>query len=351
MGKRVSLASMAGDEVVEVPGVDPMSDPVGQWLPIGRCLPNPRNPRDHLGDLSDLASIKERQLQSLLAISPPAYLRLWPEDETRLGAAADSVIIINGNRRRAAAEKYGRENLLVVVDDGVATSRAAVRRAAYDENTSRKDFDPIEEARAVLDIVGEYPTAKEAARAEGWSESWISHRKNLLKLHPELQDLVRLQAAGGEGLAINVARRLGSVRGIDQMSLEDQLAALAELLSTDAASAEAKKETRRAARRTGQDGPSEQTNVTPIGKFSAENPQPDSDESLPPSGRPQASSAASPPKADLPGPVPATRGIDVPGLAWDSPSEVADALIANMKRADLHTVATFLQAELSGANK
>ncbi|MFE1522120.1 hypothetical protein ACFW9I_35945 [[Kitasatospora] papulosa] len=48
-----------------------------------------------------------------------------------------------------------------------------------------------------MDVVAEYLTAKDAAAAEGWSESWISHRKNLLKLHPELQKEVRARAAGG----------------------------------------------------------------------------------------------------------------------------------------------------------
>ncbi|MFE4517836.1 ParB/RepB/Spo0J family partition protein [Kitasatospora sp. NPDC056783] len=234
-GRRVSFASMAADPVVDAPGVEGATNtPAARWIPTASCLPNPRNPRDELGDLSDLASIKDRQLQSCLAVTPEAYLRLWPEDRQKLGAGPEDVIVVNGNRRRAAAELYGREQLLVVVDDSVAESKATLLRAALDENMARKDFDPIEEANAVLLIVAQYPTAKEAAEAEGWSQSWISHRKNLLKLHPDLQRQVRAKARGEEGVSINVARRLGSVKGIDAMSLAEQAAELEQLLQADA---------------------------------------------------------------------------------------------------------------------
>ncbi|MEU4116464.1 hypothetical protein AB0F71_18465 [Kitasatospora sp. NPDC028055] len=233
-GRRVSFASMAADAVVDAPGVDSAGDAPARWIPTAHCLPNPRNPRDELGDLSDLASIKDRQLQSCLAVTPAAYLRLWPEDRQVLGAGPDHVVIVNGNRRRAAAQQYGREQLLVVVDDSVAESKATLLRAALDENMARKDFDPIEEANAVLLIVSQYPTAKEAAEAEGWSQSWISHRKNLLKLDPELQRQVRAKARGEEGISINVARRLGSVKGIEAMSLAEQTAELERLLQADA---------------------------------------------------------------------------------------------------------------------
>ncbi|MEU2395050.1 hypothetical protein [Streptomyces sp. NPDC007369] len=290
---------MADDEVADEPGVDP--GPPARWIATERCLPNPRNPRDELGDLSDLASIKERQLQSCLAITPKAYLRLWPEDRERLGAGPDDVVIINGNRRQAAAKKYGRDELLVVVDDDIATSKVSVLRAAYDENTGRQDFDPIEEAKAVMEIVAQYPTAKEAAKSEGWSEPWISQRKNLLKLHPELQQEVRAKARGGEGLSINVARRLGSVKAISSMGIAEQRQALADLLADDAAASTARKEARRKAREevTPPSAPQTQPSGSTGGEtsageeFSAENPsgapvpEPRS-ESAPPAGTEEA---------------------------------------------------------------
>ncbi|MGP3691395.1 hypothetical protein ACTVZO_43325 [Streptomyces sp. IBSNAI002] len=133
------------------------------------------------------------------------------------------------------------DELLVVTDDTLATSRAAVLRAAYEENAGRTDLDPIEEARVVMDIVSTYATDKEAARAEGWSESWISHRKNLLKIHPELREAVRAKARGAEGLAIRDARRLGAVKGIEDMSLAEQRKALTKLLQEDTTKSAARK--------------------------------------------------------------------------------------------------------------
>ncbi|MFJ2876553.1 ParB/RepB/Spo0J family partition protein [Streptomyces sp. NPDC087298] len=246
----------------------------GHWLALDKCRPNPRN-RD-VGDVSDLASIKKRQLQSCRGITSAAYLRLWSDDSDVLDAGPEDVVIINGNRRLAAARKYGRADLFVLVDDSIATSRAAVRRAAYDENTARKDFDAIEEAKAVMDIVSEYPTAKEAARAEGWSEPWISHRKNLLKLHPQLQQEIRARSHDKEaaGISINVARRLGAMKGIKEMGLTEQRAALADLLRSDAEAAKTVKAARRKVKqmpvadaRTGSD-------TTSAKKFSAENSSP-----------------------------------------------------------------------------
>ncbi|MCX4784570.1 ParB/RepB/Spo0J family partition protein [Streptomyces sp. NBC_01264] len=245
---------MADDPVLEQPGVD--TRPQARWLTLDRCLPNPRNPRESVGDLTDLATIKDRQLQSCLAITRAAYLKLWPEDAQTLGGGPDDVVFVNGNRRLAAARKYGRDELLVVTDDTLATSQAAVLRAAYDENAGRTDLDPIEEARVVMDIVTTYATAKEAASAEGWSEPWISHRKNLLKIHPELREAVRAKARGAEGLAIRDARRLGAVKGIESMPLAEQREELARLLRVD---------DKAAARKT------TQTKPPKAGKFSAEN--------------------------------------------------------------------------------
>ncbi|MFI5534491.1 ParB/RepB/Spo0J family partition protein [Kitasatospora sp. NPDC051853] len=248
MGKRVSFLDMVDDEVVEEPGIDQAATPVdpgpAAWVPLERCLPNPRNPRDDLGDLSDLASIAERQISSCSAVTAEAYLRLWPEDRDQLGADPDSIVIVAGNRRLAAAHLYGRSDLMVVVDDAIAVSRPVLLRVAHDENEGRKDFDPIEEAKSVMLIVAEYPTAKDAAEAQGWTTSWISQRKSLLRLAPEVQDLVRLHArtGGKEGISIRDARRLAAVTAIADLSAEGQLEQLAVLAAADTArKAEAKR--------------------------------------------------------------------------------------------------------------
>ncbi|MGO4203625.1 peptide transporter [Rhodococcus sp. TAF43] len=187
----------------------------GQFManvPLAKLVANPRNPRDEIGDLSDLATIAERQLQPGTAVNRGAWLKLWPEDEAEIGDA--ELIVVNGNRRLAAAVKYGREGLDVVVRDSIAISRGEVLWAATSENIDRRDFDVLEEAKAIELMVGEFGSADAAAKKLGRSKGWVSQRRALLKLAPELQAALR---AGD--LAIRNARSLAKV------PLEEQVAA------------------------------------------------------------------------------------------------------------------------------
>jgi ParB/RepB/Spo0J family partition protein len=243
--RRVAVSDLLGR-----PAAAPKEEQEGElrlvYVKTERLLPNPHNPRDDIGDLEDLKSIAEIQRQSLLVVTRAAYLKLYPAEADACRRA--DFIVANGCRRHAAAVKYGRDELICVVNDSVAESRVSLLRAAYDENVQRRDFDPIEEAKAVMKIVGEYATAVEAAAAEGWSSTWISHRKNLLKLDPAVQDLVRAKARGLAGISIADARDLGSVKGIEEMTGEQQLALLEERREAKAAKKAQEKAQRRAAK-------------------------------------------------------------------------------------------------------
>lgn len=187
----------------------------GQFLPgvpLDDLVANPRNPRDDVGDLSDLSTIAERQLQPGTVVSRHAWLTLWPDDADSVGAA--KYVVVNGNRRLAAAAKYGRDGLDVVVRDSIAVNRGEVLWAATSENIDRRDFDVLEEAKAVELMVAEFGSADAAATKLGRSKGWVSQRRALLKLAPELQAALR---AGD--LAIRHARSLAKV------PLEEQVAA------------------------------------------------------------------------------------------------------------------------------
>ncbi|MGW0022340.1 ParB/RepB/Spo0J family partition protein [Rhodococcus sp. NPDC003382] len=192
------------------------TEPVdGQFLadvPVAELVANPRNPRDEVGDLSDLSTITDRQLQPGTAVSRAAWLKLWPEDEAEIGTA--KYIVVNGNRRLAAAVKYGRPGLDVVVRDSIAVNKGEILWAATSENIDRRDFDVLEEAKAVELMVAEFGSADAAATKLGRSKGWVSQRRALLKLAPELQAALR---AGD--LAIRHARSLAKV------PLEEQVAA------------------------------------------------------------------------------------------------------------------------------
>jgi len=206
-GKRTSLAALAGD----VGDNSPLEQqPIGaaRSLPLTQLTPNPRNPREDLGDLADLASIADMQLQPAVVVTAGAYRTLYPEDPI-----STRYVVINGCRRLAAAHKYGRADLDIVVNDAIACDRITLISAAITENVDRKDFDVIEEARAVEALVAECGRAGLAGEKLHRTEGWVSQRRALLKLAPELQTALRR----GE-LAIREARSLA------QVPLEQQVA-------------------------------------------------------------------------------------------------------------------------------
>ncbi|MFE5702235.1 ParB/RepB/Spo0J family partition protein [Rhodococcus koreensis] len=203
-GTRTNLAALAGVVGDNSPVDRPASGATPTNVPLSELAPNPRNPRDDLGDLSDLVSITGTQLQPALVVTRDAYLWLYPEDEAEIGLAR--WVVINGCRRLAAAENFGRPNLDIVVKDEVAKDRVTLLAAAVIENVGRRDFDVIEEAKAVELLISECGTVEMAAMKLAKSKGWISQRRALLRLTPELQTALR----NGE-LAVRTARSLAQV--------------------------------------------------------------------------------------------------------------------------------------------
>jgi ParB family chromosome partitioning protein len=199
-GSRTSLASLV-DGVGENSAVDQITVMPSRTAPLTDLTPNPRNPRDDLGDLSNLESIADMQLQPAVVVTKGAYLKLYPDD--RIGTR---FVVINGCRRLAAAHKFGRTDLDIVVNDEIARDRLTLISASIAENVDRQDFDVIEEAKAVESLVKECGSAVEAGRRLRKHETWVSQRRALLSLTPELQTALRQ----GE-LAIREARSLARV--------------------------------------------------------------------------------------------------------------------------------------------
>ena len=78
-GGRTSLASLVG-EVGDNSPVDQPSGMPSRSAPLSDLTPNPRNPREDLGDLSNLESIADMQLQPATVVTKGAYLKLYPDD-------------------------------------------------------------------------------------------------------------------------------------------------------------------------------------------------------------------------------------------------------------------------------
>jgi ParB family chromosome partitioning protein len=199
-GHRTNLASLASSVGGNSP-VEQMTPMPSRTTPLSDLTPNPRNPRDDLGDLSDLESIADMQLQPAVVVTKAAYLQLYPQDPI-----TTRFVVINGCRRLAAAHKYGRTDLAIVVNDGIARDRITLISASIAENVDRQDFDVIEEAKAVESLVKECGSAVDAANRLRKTEAWVSQRRALLQLAPQLQTALRR----GE-LAIREARSLARV--------------------------------------------------------------------------------------------------------------------------------------------
>lgn len=209
--KRLDLSTLT-DAVGENSPVDPTATVDGIWrpnLPLTKLAPNPRNRA--VGDLSDLQSIVEKQLQPVTAISRARWLTHFPEDSAVIGSA--EFVIIAGCRRLAAAHEFGREGLDTVIRDSLARDRPTLLWASIMENLERRNLDVIEEATAVEQLVSETGSASAAAKLLNRTNGWVSQRRALLELTPELREKVR----AGE-LAIREARSLARVPAAEQVT-------------------------------------------------------------------------------------------------------------------------------------
>lgn len=223
MAKRVSLAELGSSigsnspidgakaRVARKPITADTDGVYFENFPVEKLAGNPRNPRDELKNLEDLATIVDRQLQPLSVVSRKAWLVLYPGDDTDIGEA--EYVVVNGNRRLAAAREYARPGLDMVVRDEMATSDVSILTAAVLENLAREDLDVIEEAKAVELLVEALSTASAVATALKRSEGWVSQRRALMKLDPVLQEKLR----AGE-LGIREARSFSKVPREEQVA-------------------------------------------------------------------------------------------------------------------------------------
>ncbi|WP_331725961.1 plasmid partitioning protein [Streptomyces sp. NBC_01012] len=195
-------------------------------LPLEDVAPTPLNPRRNFGSEEDLTRFGEElriaQLAACVAVSRPAYLRLWPEHEAQIGDSA--YVLVNGERRFRSAVHVALESLDFVVRDDLAASREEFVDHLLKENLEREDFDVVERARGVLELVrvcseeSEKGARTRAAKRLGRDRSWITNQLALLELPSELQAMLSsgsLPERDGRLLA----RRLKEEPGLDGAQL------------------------------------------------------------------------------------------------------------------------------------
>ncbi|MGO1025746.1 ParB/RepB/Spo0J family partition protein [Streptomyces rubiginosohelvolus] len=182
---------------------------------------NPANPREELGDLSDLgASLRDHGQKTAISImSRFAYLEGNPDRKNDLEEGA-KYVVIDGNTRLAAAREAGLTEIKVMLDDELGSNPDEILESAFVANVHRQDLDPLDEAKVLQQLLAIHKTQDALAARLHRSQGWVSQRLALLGLTPELKE--KLQS-GEESAAL--LRRVGKKKPEEQEAHLRQLKA------------------------------------------------------------------------------------------------------------------------------
>ncbi|MDW8478459.1 ParB N-terminal domain-containing protein [Streptomyces scabiei] len=184
----------------------------GFEVAIEELAHNPRNAREELEGLEGLASTYESfgLLQSVAAVPAEVFTAAFPENADAVGGAR--FVVIGGNRRLAAARLAGMEKLPVLVNRK-ATTRQDILVAAATENLAREELKPFEELATIEELKQEFGTYDAVAKVLGKSGGWVSQRRRLHHVQPEIRAALEQRV---DGMTIELARDLGKIKDRDQ---------------------------------------------------------------------------------------------------------------------------------------
>lgn len=188
-GLPVSIAMRHDEHYVEALAAS-AGTPVGRMIPIEQIDPNPNQPRQVMGDLSELiASIAEK------GIIEPIVVR----------QRADRFQIVAGERRYQASVQAGLRELPVVIREADDTE---VLELALIENLQRKDLTPFEEAEALHGLAERCGyTHEDLARRLGKSRTSVTESLALFNMPDEIRNLCRLADISSKSLLLQVVRQ------------------------------------------------------------------------------------------------------------------------------------------------
>jgi ParB family chromosome partitioning protein len=164
--------------------------PIGRMVPIDQIDPNPNQPRQVMGDLSELmASIAEK------GIIEPIVVR----------QRGRRFQIVAGERRYQAAIQVGLREIPIVireVDDNEIIEIALI------ENLQRKDLTAFEEAEALHSLANRCGyTHEDMARRLGKSRTSVTESLSLNNMPEEVKNLCRLADIHSKSLLLQVVRQ------------------------------------------------------------------------------------------------------------------------------------------------
>jgi ParB family transcriptional regulator, chromosome partitioning protein len=168
----------------------PSGVPIGRLIPTEDIDPNPDQPRQVLGDLSELtASIREKGVLEPILVRP----------------RGSRFQIIAGERRYRAACEVGLAEIPCVVRE---TSDAETLEIALVENLQRKDLTPFEEADGLKVLAQNYSyTHEELAERVGKSRTSITESLSLTTMPDAVRELCRLADIQSKSLLLQIVRQ------------------------------------------------------------------------------------------------------------------------------------------------
>jgi ParB family transcriptional regulator, chromosome partitioning protein len=229
-GKRLDLSTLAGAAAPAKVPVFTKAAP-SRTVPLEDVAPNPRNKRVITDELAaEMAdSLAEHgQLSSSLVVTRKAFLAIFPDDEEQIGPKAKYVQVTGGcrhagytllnEREREKGTRPAPRGIEVQIKDDRAKDQLTFLAATAAENLDRNDLNPIEEALAIAEMATvEGVNQKMIAEKLKRTAPWVTQRLALLKLLPELQQLI----VAGE-LLVSVGRDIGRLPQSEQMAAYQQ---------------------------------------------------------------------------------------------------------------------------------
>jgi ParB family chromosome partitioning protein len=166
------------------------SGAIGRWIRTDSIQPNPNQPRQIIGDLSELkASIEEK------GVLEPLIVRQY-------GAGYQ---IIAGERRWRACNELGME-LVPCIEKNVDDKE--MMELALIENLQRKDLTPFEEAEGLQVLAEKYQyTHGQIAQVIGKARTSVTETLALNQIPTEVRELCRQADISSKSLLLQVVRQ------------------------------------------------------------------------------------------------------------------------------------------------
>lgn len=219
---------------------------------VDKLFPHPDNPRENIGDLSELAeSIKANGiLQNLTVVPWNSNVPEWDEEEQRY-------TVVIGHRRLAAAKIAGLERVPCAI---VEMDKKAQVATMLLENIQRNDLTIYEQAQGFQMMLDLGETVSDISEKTGFSETTVRRRTKLLELDQDklkesiergatIMDYVKLEKIQNIELRNEALEKIGTnnfrwalQNAIERERSEEMMEAIAEQLEPFATEIESETE-------------------------------------------------------------------------------------------------------------